>query len=182
VRIDLSVRVILIGALVCVGSCEQSATKSEIPPLYRSYYEQNPADRELWLAILQVDYEGVKRAIADGANLNPEHFDGSTPLIRVVQAGSAEITELLIAHGANVNGTDRDRDTALHQAVRSRNNEIMALLLANGASPSAKDDRSKTPLMIARDILKKDAALGRSNLEAENRVKMLEAAEAAKPK
>ena len=62
------------------------------------------------------DIEGVKRHLADGADVNAKNDFGSTPLIAAALKGHKEIAELLISEGADVNAKNDRGQTPLDWA------------------------------------------------------------------
>ena len=63
-------------------------------------------NEELQAAARNNDYDGVKRAIEEGANLNVEDEDGWTPLMWAALHQSLDMVQLVIRHGANPNLID----------------------------------------------------------------------------
>ncbi|MBI4399344.1 ankyrin repeat domain-containing protein [Candidatus Micrarchaeota archaeon] len=86
-------------------------------------------NRDLFRAIERNDLDGVRSALAEGANPNARDestrpratlplSSGDTPLITAAKLGRAEIAEELIRAGADVKARDRELgETALHWAV-----------------------------------------------------------------
>ena len=64
-----------------------------------------PSKAELALldAALEGNIEAVKKALADGVNVNAKAVGGGTPLHGAAFGGHTEIVELLIAKGGDVN-------------------------------------------------------------------------------
>jgi ankyrin repeat protein len=61
-------------------------------------------DDELWEAIYAQDFDAVKVALDDGADVNNQNNDeGITPLMAASVEGNLETVKLLIEHGAKVN-------------------------------------------------------------------------------
>ena len=93
------------------------------------------------------DIEGVKRHLADGADVNAKDNSGDTPLHIASFERHTEIAELLIAKGADVNAEGRRNDyTPLHTAADMGAKEIAELLIAKGAEVNARSEYQLTPL------------------------------------
>jgi ankyrin repeat protein len=65
------------------------------------------------------DLDGVKRHIAQGADVNEQDRNGSTPLFIAAIYGHAAVVELLLAHGADVHVKARGGATPLYVAAGS---------------------------------------------------------------
>ncbi|KAK0634136.1 ankyrin repeat-containing domain protein [Immersiella caudata] len=77
-----------------------------------------------------------------------------TPLAVAVELGQPQSVELLLKLGANPNAKyqhagDAEAGHVLHLATRRRHGEIVKLLLAVKADTEAKDQRGRTPLLVA---------------------------------
>ncbi|KAL3613598.1 hypothetical protein CASFOL_042523 [Castilleja foliolosa] len=80
---------------------------------------------------------------------------GRTALLFVSGLGSEECVQLLAEAGADVNHRDNSGGlTALHMAAGYVRPGVAKLLIQFGADPEIEDDRGRTPLMLAREILK----------------------------
>ena len=74
-----------------------------------------------------------------GADVNTRKEDGTTPLHRAAQWGTAEGDGLLIAAGADINVRTEKGYTPLHLAAWKGNAETVQLLIVVGADITAKD-------------------------------------------
>ena len=98
------------------------------------------------------DYEGMKKAIDAGANINlPIKIDmrgTRTVLSRSVSGRDSTAFNLLVSLGADVNAKDSDKCTPLHQAALyyGGNYGRAKILIENGANVNAIDERGFTPL------------------------------------
>ena len=101
------------------------------------------------------DIEGVKRHLADGADVNEKKndtvegmivFKSLTPLHFATREGHNEIAELLISRGADLNSKDESGWTPLHWASRTGHKEVTELLISKGADVNAKDENGSNPL------------------------------------
>ena len=108
-------------------------------------------DSQLRSAIKAGSIEDVKKAIANGANVNAKGFRSygslvKPPLHEAASRGHKEIVQLLIAKGANVKAKTDDGNTPLHSAAAKEHENIAELLIAKGADVNAKDHKGRTPL------------------------------------
>ena len=87
----------------------------------------------LFSACKRGDIEGVKRHLADGADVNAKDNSVDTPLHIAAFERHTEIAELLIAKGADVNAKDADGKTPLDRAIMNRLDELADLLRKHGA-------------------------------------------------
>ena len=120
----------------------------------------NPqADRALIEATATRNVEAVKKAIADGADVNVKDKLGGASLHYAANNSRKEIVELLIAKGADVDAKNKDEWTPLHGAAYGGHKEIAELLIAKDADVNAKNIRGVTPLDFAKgetaDLLRK---------------------------
>lgn len=73
--------------------------------------------------------------IRAGADINTPNIDGTTPLIRALRSGIADIYVLeLIDKGADVNAVDLDGTTALMIATANKKDIVVLALIAKGAT------------------------------------------------
>jgi hypothetical protein len=90
----------------------------------------------------------MRKAIAQGANVNGTNSVGATPLWLAARNGSSEaVTELLNCH-VNINCQNKDGATALWAAVQSGEDDMVKLLLAHGIDPNRPTNGGGTPLML----------------------------------
>jgi multidrug efflux pump subunit AcrA (membrane-fusion protein) len=102
------------------------AVKPE-PPTVKPEHPQ--ANRALIEATATGNVEAIKKAIADGADVNVKAVGGGTILFIAAHEGHREVAELLIAEGADVNETNGSGETPLDYAK----GEITDLLRKHGA-------------------------------------------------
>ncbi|CAL0302560.1 unnamed protein product [Lupinus luteus] len=113
------------------------------------------------------DVEGLKSALASGADKDEEDSEGRTALHFSCGYGEVKCAKVLIEGGAKVDGLDKNKNTALHYAAGYGRKECVALLLENGAAVTLQNLDGKTPIDVAKlnnqhDVLKlleKDAFL-----------------------
>ncbi|KAI7749980.1 hypothetical protein M8C21_024027 [Ambrosia artemisiifolia] len=113
------------------------------------------------------DIEGLKAALASGADKDEEDSEGRTALHFACGYGEVKCAQVLLEAGAKVDALDKNKNTALHYAAGYGRKECVALLLDNGAAVTLQNMDGKTPIDVAKlnnhnDVLKlleKDAFL-----------------------
>ncbi|KAK7259839.1 hypothetical protein RIF29_25454 [Crotalaria pallida] len=113
------------------------------------------------------DVEGLKSALASGADKDEVDSEGRTALHFCCGYGEVKCAQVLIEAGAKVDALDNNKNTALHYAAGYGRKECVALLLENGAAVTLQNMDGKTPIDVAKlnnqhDVLKlleKDAFL-----------------------
>jgi len=103
-------------------------------------------NERLFAAVIHDHYEGVKSAIAVGANVDDISPSGHAPLHLAVWSNNAEIVKLLLDHNVDINQEDERGRTVLHIAATAGYSGIVQLLLAHGADVHAEDGNGYTPL------------------------------------
>ncbi|KAI4352756.1 hypothetical protein L6164_006977 [Bauhinia variegata] len=109
-----------------------------------------------WTAAKKADQSALQRLVEaeDGRGVDAVDSDGRTALIFVSGLGSEQCVRLLAEAGANLDHRDKSGGlTALHMAAGYVKPDVVKLLLELGADPEAADDRGRTPLELAREIL-----------------------------
>ena len=92
----------------------------------------------------------VKMVLAAGGRVDVVDSGGHTPLMCAARGGHATIVRALLQDGANVNATNFHGETALHLAARHAScADTAAELVAAGATLDCRDDRQRTPLLLA---------------------------------
>ena len=87
----------------------------------------------LRLAALHGDLEGVRRAVAHGADVNERAVDGHTPLLDAAREGYAEVVAELLTSGADPLIVDHlMKATPAHKAAYMGHADVARLLAANG--------------------------------------------------
>ena len=102
------------------------------------------------------DVEGVKAALAHGADANARDAKGWTPLMHVADKGQALLVPLLLKAGADPNSRLADGATALFIATVHGHSGIVDKLVAAGADPKIEGPGGNTAeKLIARRTAKK---------------------------
>lgn len=104
---------------------------------------------DLMIAALEGRLEGVRIALAAGADINHRNSHGETSLMGAIVKGQHEVAEFLISNGADLNITDNDGWSALKAAVILKDEWMVRLLLHSGASTDNSDKSGMTLLMFA---------------------------------
>ncbi|KAK1322711.1 Ankyrin repeat domain-containing protein 2 [Acorus calamus] len=113
------------------------------------------------------DVEGLKNALASGADKNEEDSEGRTALHFACGYGELKCAQVLLEAGATVDALDKNKNTALHYAAGYGRKECVALLLEHGAAVTLQNLDGKTPIDVAKlnnqeevlKLLEKDAFL-----------------------
>lgn len=114
------------------------------------------SQEDLFNACKQMDLEGVKQAVEDGADVNALDATGQNALTSAFF--SPEITKYLLEKGCDPNGGNYP---ALIQACNNYSVEVAGLLLKAGADPNKKgvvDPSNTFRLLIAKEKAKGDDA------------------------
>ncbi|GMH24401.1 hypothetical protein Nepgr_026244 [Nepenthes gracilis] len=109
--------------------------------------------------------EGLKNALASGANIDEEDAEGRTALHFACGYGEVKCAQVLLEAGAKVDALDKNKNTALHYAAGYGRKECVALLLESGAAVTLQNLDGKTPIDVAKlnnqhevlKLLEKDA-------------------------
>nr|KJB31933.1 hypothetical protein B456_005G214800 [Gossypium raimondii] len=113
------------------------------------------------------DVEGLKAALASGADKDEEDSEGRTALHFACGYGEVKCAQVLIEAGAKVDALDKNKNTALHYAAGYGRKDCVALLLENGAAVTLQNMDGKTAIDVAKlnnqhevlKLLEKDAFL-----------------------
>ncbi|MFC1604420.1 ankyrin repeat domain-containing protein [Planctomycetota bacterium] len=112
---------------------------------------QHGAKETLHGAVASGDIEGVKRLIAQGADLNARNEKGQTPLHLSFISRYGKGTVLLISEGADVNAKDQAGETPLMMAVALGREYRAEVLITQGADVNAKANNGETALSLAKE-------------------------------
>lgn len=105
----------------------------------RAEIQREKATARMFEAIERLDYEAVKAAIAEGADVNAWNYCKQTPLHEMLSQAdgwsSRGLLQLLFEKGADPYEVDDDGDTVLHHAAMYfRKNDIPCILEYGGSS------------------------------------------------
>ncbi len=142
---SLLVSIVAAMLLVGCGQAQQSPPPAETKPVEPVAENEKPepttakpehpqANRALIEATATGNVEAIKKAIADGADVNVKAVGGGTILFIAAHEGHREVAELLIAEGADVNETNGSGETPLDWAK----GETAALLRKHGGKTGAE--------------------------------------------
>lgn len=109
-----------------------------------------------WTAAKKIDEPALQRlAEEDMRDVDAVDSDGRTALIFVSGLGSEQCVKLLAEAGANLDHRDNSGGlTALHMAAGYVKPGVVKVLLELGAEPEVEDEKGRTPLDLAKEILK----------------------------
>ena len=98
-------------------------------------------------AVKKGNVNAVKKLLNNGANVNQNIGNGSSPLIQASSNGNLELVKLLLAKGANVNKASKEGWTPLYEASYEGHPYVVKVLLAApGIDVNKADKFGKTPL------------------------------------
>ena len=106
-------------------------------------------DAGLISAIQATDVEGVRAALARGADVTAPEPDGTTPLHWAAHANDRAIVDLLLAAGADPTAANRYGVRPISLACTNGSAAIAAQLLDAGADPNTVATEGETALMTA---------------------------------
>ena len=100
-------------------------------------------------AAVRGDVDGVRRALAHGADINGRSPAGHTALIVAAAQGQTATVQYLIARNADINAQGPNGGTALIAAARRWHEEVVQWLLDHGAEVQARTRFHVTALIAA---------------------------------
>ena len=96
------------------------------------------------------DWDAVKDAVEQGANVNVWNWSHATPVLHYAcEAGDMALIAYLVEHDADVNLPDFDQNTPLHRAFLCKKNyaAVVKYLVEQGAEVNVQDrEYEETPL------------------------------------
>lgn len=130
---------ILVVTLISILCSNQIIKSMENSPKILEKSAQQALDTYLFNSSAQGNYNSVKNAITEGANVNyANETTGATPLHNAVLKNHFNIINLLITNGANINAKDLFDVTPLIKSASTGNLEMVQFLLKQGADINAK--------------------------------------------
>ena len=106
-------------------------------------------DSRLIEAVDSDSYDGVRAAVANGADINLRGAHGETPLIKAILCDDPRIFRFLLESGADVNISTLNGYSPLTFACLQNNFEYVRSLLSYPVDLSAKTEEGWTPLLVA---------------------------------
>ncbi|KAL9328833.1 hypothetical protein ACSQ67_003836 [Phaseolus vulgaris] len=109
-----------------------------------------------WTAAKEANESAWRNLVdsGDSRDVDDVDADGRTTLLFVAGLGSESCVKLLVEAGANLDHCDRSGGlVVLHMAAGYVRHDVTKLLLDLGADPKVADDRGRTALDLAREIL-----------------------------
>ena len=127
-----------------------AATTASPRPAPASQRQADPPPADLHRLVAAGDIDGLKAALAKGADANARDGKGWTALMHAADKGQALLIPLLLKAGADPNSRLADGATVLFIAAVHGHEEIVTELLNGGADPSIKGPQGKTAATVAR--------------------------------
>lgn len=128
------------------------ALSPEMAQIIRNGTDLSPKDKNLYTAIFQKDIELVKKALAQGGDLNVLDIGDISPLCWAAFLGHNQIVEYLIAKGAVVQSDKIYGDRSpIYWASAMGHTDTVKLLIKHGADVRAYDPWSYECLHIAAE-------------------------------
>ena len=129
------------GQIPFSGNDRREQTMKRYPPKW-----------PLTKAVIDSDWESVRKLIASGADVNADDWEYKTALMYAAECSdNPEIINELIAAGAKVDVKDYYGNTALMFAARNNNPEIVKALLAAGADVNAINKSRYSPMGVIKE-------------------------------
>lgn len=101
----------------------------------------------------------LKVLVKHGADLNLKGTRGAGIIHEVAYRGNIEVVSYLLDQGVDVNSKDFENGwTALHYAVQRGRRRVVSLLLKRGADPKVEAEDGQTPLQLAFQFRRLEAA------------------------
>jgi ankyrin repeat protein len=103
----------------------------------------------LMYAALNGDPEIVRDLLSRKADVDAKDGDGAAALTYAARNGHVDAGRVLLTRGAVVDAADSHRWTALMNAAVNGHAEFVKLLLEKGAKANAREEKGRTPLILA---------------------------------
>ncbi|KAH7663945.1 Myotrophin and similar proteins protein [Dioscorea alata] len=156
-----------LGQAMGIGVSEQAATSAEISGPEEAEEAGYEDESIVHHTASTGDVEGLKGALAAGADKDEEDSEGRRALHFACGYGEVKCAQVLLEAGAAVDALDKNKNTALHYAAGYGRKDCVALLLEHGAAVTLQNLDNKTPIDVAKlnnqdevlKLLEKDAFL-----------------------
>jgi ankyrin repeat protein len=106
-------------------------------PLLPVSLESKPTTM-LFSAVDSSNFEGVRKALVAGADVNAQNSYGFTPLNNASAKGNLDLIRLLIDNGANISMTDGRGWTPLHEAAFQGQLHVAEYFIGKGVDINAR--------------------------------------------
>jgi HEAT repeat protein len=104
---------------------------------------------------IDADIEMIRLLFEAGADPNYKAEDGNPPFfIQAVGKKRMDALEICLAHGADLSATGVGGETAFHMAARNNDTEMLKRLAAAGGDPSLRDNKNRSPLILAKELFR----------------------------
>ena len=115
-------------------------------------FDAKPSTSSLHDTLVAGDLDGVRSALAKGADPEGRDALGYTALMRAAEDALPEGVHMLLEAGASVNARDHSKATAMHLGAEGgmeEHRELVRALIGRGADLEAADQFGWTPLHAA---------------------------------
>lgn len=147
---------------------------NKTPKTPASAKKNKKGETPLHIAAIKGNLANLKKAIAEGVDVNAKDNAGWTPLHEACNHGSVEVARLLIEAGASVNIPGFDNETPIMDALTNRHLGIVRLLLEHGADPYLRNINGKCAMSYAETDELKSLFLEYSKKETSKKPKLAE--------
>jgi len=106
-------------------------------------------DDEFWEAVYNTDFQGVKTAVENGANINKFNENGSNALFVSIYEKSFLIFDYLLQKGININYENEEGNTAIFYSVNHSNMKMTKILIDKGMNINKINNNGRSLLSIA---------------------------------
>lgn len=113
---------------------------------------QSTASQSFYDSLMSDDAAQMRRALADGADVNSTRLDGWRPLPFSAARKRKVAVQWLLENGADVESVDGGGNTALLWAVRTKDREMISILLRAGADPCSAGIGGTSALQMAEEF------------------------------
>lgn len=137
----------LIGLTLALAGCAPDQPR----PTQTTEATMSDATQDLLAAAASGDADGVRAAVAAGADIEARGQGGMTPLVAATKANHVEAARVLIEAGADVNAKDDIQDSAYLYAGARGHDEILRLTLEHGADLNSTNRFGGTALIPASE-------------------------------